>query len=324
MQQRFLQRFTELILNGFSVADALAVMAVLFRPDMVKVMIEGCQKGLYFADTLEHLRFEQRIVYMIRANEQSGTLVKGLAKARDYSQLRLENQAQMQKKLRYPIFLFMMMILVLGGVYLFFIPQLDAFYESFNVGGDQTAINAIVLIIGLILGLVLTLVAFILMVLKLKSQRFKYWLFHLIGIRSLSQKIFAYYFASQWLMYIECGLSLKESLSTIKRFEKIPLILLIIDEFETCLERGETLEAIIHSSAYFTPYFKMVLGHALKIGCVDSELKQFATSELTYLNALLTTCFKVFQSVFLILIGSMIILLYLSILQPIFDLMQIL
>jgi len=327
-QQRFLQRFTELIEHGFSISEALDVMNVLFRSDMINLMIESCQKGFPFASSLEASTFEQRVVYIVSCNEEAGSLLQGLQRARSYSSLHLQNKKEFRKKLHYPSFLFLMMIVILAVLYLFFLPQIDSFYSNFNIENDQPAIKGIIVIIGLTFSILFTLFSLIMIILKLNNNVFqrwiKTWLFKWVGLRQLSQKIFSYYFSSQWLMLLECGLPLKESLSTIKSFEKIPLIRLIISEFEDRLNSGESLDSLINSTSYFTPYFKLIMIHSLKIGSIHSELTRFTISELASFNALITTSFKVFQTCSLLLIGSTIILLYLSILQPVFEMVQLL
>ena len=64
----------------------------------------------------------------------------------------------------------------------------------------------------------------------------------------------------------------KESLLMMRNFETIPMIQLIIYEFQTQLEAGVSLEDVFHQSPYFTPYFKLIMKHALQIGQVHTEL----------------------------------------------------
>ncbi|MTK87471.1 type II secretion protein F, partial [Turicibacter sanguinis] len=109
MQQKFLSRFSQLLENGFSIADALAIMKTLFKKQAVDPMIIACLQGQNFADTLEECHFEHRIIYMIRSSEQAGALLQGLQKAADYSDFHLKNRSDLSKKIRYPLTLFGLM-----------------------------------------------------------------------------------------------------------------------------------------------------------------------------------------------------------------------
>jgi len=327
-QQKFFSRFTELIDHGFSISDALEVMSVLFRSSLIQLMISSCQNGIPFAETLEASSFDKRTIYIIRCSEESGSLLQGLRKAGNYSQHHYQNQKELQKKLRYPSFLFFIMLIILSTIYLFFLPQMDTFYNSFNIKSNHTAIESVILMIGVAFFSITILMSLMILIIKFNHLQFqkivKKWLFHCFGLRHLAQKLFSYYFSSQWLLLLECGLPLKESLSTIQSFERITLIRLIVHELKQRLESGESLEAVINSSSYFTPYYKLIMTHALKIGCTQSELTHYTASELANLNELMTNFFKVFQTSLLALIGSIIILLYMSILQPVFEMVELL
>jgi len=316
-QHKFLERFTQLVENGFSVAEALQVMETVLKAEPLRTMQAFCGQGTPFAATLEASGFESRTVYMIRCNEENGSLLLGLQKASDYSGNYLKNRRELSKKLRYPMFLLGTMFLVIGAIYLFFLPQLDSFYDSFNIEGDTSAIMGIVYVMG---GFLLTVaLAAVLLFYILHSRREQLGIFKL----RISQKLFSYYFASQWQMLLACGLPLKDSLETIINFERTPLIKRAITKLKMQLETGRELEAVIADSPYFTAYFKLLMSHALKIGCAPKELSQFTKVELESLNQLVTGLFKGIQTGFLILIGSMIMLLYLSILQPVFEMVNI-
>ena len=327
MQVKFLTRFTELVENGFSIMDALEVMNTIFSKHFIDLMITACLRGEKFSETLSTLQFEKRIIYIIRASENNNALLKGLQKARDYSDNYLKNREEMKKKLRYPFFLFSMVIIILAAVFIFFIPRLANFYETFGIYGGSSPITGIISVLGFILIAITILIVAVTFVLKFDNNKFQkwnvLWMFKLPGFKILSQKLFSYYFATQISMFIGCGLSLKDSINTIKEFEKIFVIKIIITEFETHLEEGKSIEELIINANYFTPYFRLIVLHSLRIGNLESEFNKFVKSELTNLNFGLSNFIKIFQAVFLALIGCLIILLYLSVLQPVFELIQI-
>jgi type II secretory pathway component PulF len=327
IQVKFLRRFTELVENGFAITEALEVMATFMAPSIITHMQEGCADGVPFSDTLEALKFESRIIYIIRANEQHNALVKGLQGARNYSQNYLENRTELTKKLRYPLFLFSMVMIVLVVVFMFFIPRLDGFYATFGIEDDQTAIAGIIAIISIVLVAFSGIFTVVLLILKYDNDKFQRkcrgLIFNAYGLRHLSARLFSYYFATQVEMFISCGLSFKDSIATIRQFETLPLVRVVIKEIEERVENGESIEQIIKECNCFTPYFRLITAHALRIGKLDIELKNFVEAELTNLNLVITSFIKIFQGGFLALAGGLIVMLYLSILQPVFELITI-
>ena len=327
LQQKFLTRFSQLLQNGFSISDALNIMATLFKKQAIQPMIDACSRGQHFADTLEESQFETRIIYMIRCSEQAGALLQGLQKAANYSDFHLKNRSELFKKIRYPLTLFALMSLILIVVFTLFIPKIKSFYQSFNLSGDSSLLQGVILIMIITFILLALLALLIFCILHIQhfgfQTRVKSLLFRIPLIRPLIQKIFSYYFSSQWLIFLNCGLSLKDSLNMMIQFETIPFIRLIIEDLHAQFEAGNSLSNTIQSSPYFTPYFKLTMSHALILGSLTSELNYYSASEFKTLSALLNNSFKVIQFSFLLLIGVIIILVYLSILQPVFDMMNL-
>ena len=323
LQARFLKRFSQLLLNGFSLMEALEVTAVLFHPAKIQELADSCRQGLPFADALEKARFDRRAVYMVRVSERAGALVQGLTKAQAYTGRLLANREELRKKLRYPLFLFGAMIAAMAGIYFFFIPQLEQFAESFGLEGGLEGIHAILILLGSIFAGFGLLGGCLLYVFKGRSPKL-IDIFNIPFLQKPARRLFSYYFASQWAMFIECGLSLKDSLQTIKDFERVPLLRQMVAGLEKQLMAGQSLGEVVGQGTCFTPYFRLVILHALSIGCVPAELKQFAKEELEAFNAQLNGAFKWIQAVFMLLIGVMIVILYLSLLAPVFNLVNLL
>lgn len=327
LQVKFLQRFTELVENGFAIIDALEIMATFIDSKIVEIMKQGCTDGKPFSDILVELNFAVQITYIIRASEQHNALVRGLMRARDYSQNYLKNRNEIAKKMRYPLFLFSTVIVVLTIVSIFFIPRLDEFYATFGVENNQMAVDGIIaILLAMLLGIT-SLVIAVLLIIKCRNIRFQMWLrgwiFRIPTIKKLTTRLFSYYFATQIEMFIGCGLSFKDSISTIQRFDTLPLVKLIAEEIEQYSFAGESVEMLFRNRDCFTPYFRLIATHSLRIGKLDQELKTFVAMELASLNTSITGLIKGVQGGLLALVGVLIALLYLSILQPVFDLIAI-
>lgn len=172
-QQKFLSRFSQLLEQGFSIAQALDVMTSLFKKEAIDFMLNCCASGQSFATILEACHFEKRIVYIIRCSEEAGSLLQGLQKSAQYSDYHLQSKHELNKKLRYPASLFALMIVILASVYFFFFPQLDSFYQSFNIEGDQSLLNSILLFLGFSLIFFVLLGCLALILLKWQYQLFQ-------------------------------------------------------------------------------------------------------------------------------------------------------
>jgi len=327
LQVKFLQRFTELIENGFAIIDALEIMETFIDKRIIRVMREACEEGRPFSDALAALDFQPQIIYIVKASEEHNALGRGLLRARAFSQNFLKNRNEISKKMRYPLFLFSTVIIVLTVVAIFFMPRLDDFYTAFGIDNESSTITSIM---GLLIVVFITLTIIVLTItfmMRSKNNNFQNFLrqriFGLPALSKLTTRLFSYYFATQVEMFIGCGLSFKESLITIQKFDTLPMVKLIAREIELEASEGESIEKLFRNMDCFTPYFRLIAVHSLRIGKLDQELKSFVTMELANLNSLITSMIKMVQGGLLGLVGVLIALLYLSILQPVFDLITI-
>ena len=327
LQVKFLQRFTELVENGFAIIDALEIMETFIDQRIIAAMREACEEGRPFSDALEQLGFQPQIIYIVRASEEHNALGRGLVRARDFSVNFLKNREEISKKMRYPLFLFSTVIIALTVVSIFFMPRLDEFYTAFGIENESNTITNIMGLLVTIFLILTTLVLVVTFALRSKNNDFQIflrrWIFRLPALGKLTTRLFSYYFASQMEMFIGCGLSFKESLLTIQKFDTLPLVKLISWEIEREAIAGQSIEMLFRKMDCFTPYFRLITAHSLRIGKLDTELKSFVVAELLSLNLAITSVIKVVQGGLLALVGILIALLYMSILQPVFDLITI-
>lgn len=326
-QVKFLKRFTQLVENGFPIIDALDIMGAMMNKEMMAFMKAGCERGTAFSDILEQLKFKRQIVYMIRASEKHYILTRGLKRAANYSENYLKNQTEMSKKIRYPLFLFTTVIVGLTAVSIFFLPRLDAFYATFNIEGNSFAIDTIIFLLAALFVGVLVSVLLLNLAFKWKNhwfqQTFRKIIFNVPLLKGGVKRLFTYYFFSQIELFLGCGLSFKESLESVGDFETLPLVKIVALELMNGASEGRDLFTLLTEQDCFSPYFKLMSGYALRIGKLEDELKNFVATELESLNQLMSQSLKVMQSSLLALVGLLVALLYLSILQPVFDLIHI-
>lgn len=327
IQVKFLQRFTELVENGIAVFDALEIMETVVDKWIIKMMKVSCEAGLPFSDVLESLGFQAQVVYIVRASEEHNALLTGLVRAREFSNNYLNNREDVIKKMRYPLFLMSAIIFVLATVGVFFLPRLDEFYLAFGIENDNMAIGSIIWVLAMVFVAACFLVLGVIVTLKCHNKNFqrflRKWGFKIPVVSRVTMKIFTYYFATQLEMFISCGLSFKESLGVIQEFDTMPIMKLIAWEIEYEAAMGASIDDLLLRMDCFTNYFKLIMVHSLRIGKLDIELKRFAKAEMKRLNDIVATGIKLVQGSLMGLVGILIALLYISILQPVFDLISI-
>jgi len=326
-QERLLTRLSELISAGFNLVDALEIMETLMDTKIINSIRINLTKGDSFSSILKSLHFKEQIVYIIHASETHYALEQGISRSSKYIKQHLANKTEFSKKMKYPIFLLVIIIFALSALMIFFLPQIDDFYQTFGIENNQSSIIYIIyFLIGIsaFIAVIFTLLTFFL---KFKSEKFqniiRRYCFKIPLLKKIVTSIFSYYFASQIEMFISCGLSFKESLQSIQKYNSLPVVKIIASEVESEILQGRSLELILKEKDCFTPYFRLISLHALKIGNFETEIKNFVTKETVRIQGKIHGFIKAMQTILLILVGIIISMLYLSILQPVFDLINI-
>ena len=327
-QLLFLTQYADLGHAGYSSATSLTILKTKFKASALHPIVTTCEQGEPLSFCLEQLKFDRRAIYFIRLYELKQLPLMGVLKAAQFLQTQTQLKQECMQHLRYPLQLFGLTLLAIFGILIFFIPQIEQFYQTLHLEQETSYFNSI---IGVILCLLACVFCFLFMALITRYATSHRLLYHLNSFYFLtpalnraSQTLASYYFASQWLLFLNCGSSFKETLESMAEFEDVPFIKHTILTLLIPLSAGHSLESVIQDSHLFTPYFKLIVNHGLALGCFESTLTHFQTEQFTSIRHRFSQLFKGIQLIFLLCIGLMIIFLYLSLLQPVFDMMQLL
>ncbi len=325
-QAQFLSQYYDLLTHGYPPALSLRLLQSKFKVDALSPIFQACETGQALSEALQSLGFEKRTLYLLQLHEAKNALLLGLEKAHQFLAQHTTVKAEFYKKMIYPAQLFVLTGVGIGGLLVFFMPQLEQFYLSLNLTPNTQYLNAIFITLGTLFLLICGGVSGLFLTLKLsKPTHLKrlYQIYTSACCQRVTQTAFSYYYATQWLLFLNCGSSFKETLQTMSQFESIPLIKHSIDSMLRALFEGENLSDVIQSSPLFTSYFKLIVEHGLAVGNLEIALTRYQKEQFTHLNHVMNQLFKGLQFILLLAVGLIIIFIYLSILQPVFDLMQL-
>ena len=317
-QADLLRHYHELMSIGYSQSLALSLLSYQFKASYIQQIQRICEQGQPLSLAFEQLNFDERVIYFIKSHEAKHFPLVGIQKSVDYLEQRQRLQKQFKKELRYPLQLLVLCAIALMAFVYFFLPQLNSFYSSMNLQMNTTTFDLIIMILTGLMTLLSGCFLIFFWLLKRKAQ----FLLSSSCCRFL-QPFFSYYYGMQWQLFLSCGQSFKETLNNMKQFEKNTLILLGLDTLLQPLENGQSLQAVINTSNLFTPYFKQIVCHGLELGQLDVLLNRFLTQQTIIMQRYISAFLKGLQTSALLFVGTLIILIYLSILQPVFDLLQL-
>lgn len=278
----------------------------------------------------EILGLGRKHLLLIQIAEKTGTLSESLNKLGTELVIQTEALQKTKKALFYPIFLFLFIFVLFLLFRQYFLPNMEQMITSRH--GLESSILSLQLskwflrvpdTIILLLCILSIAIAILLYVLSKKSVPFQLKIIQSIPIvryfwRLILTKQFAL-ILGRLLLY---GYSMQEALHVIKEQSFHKQLSYIAKTIEARVLYGDSLSKAVGLFDYFFYSFPRFIVHGEKIGMLGRELVIYADLLNGKLNGILIATTKIVQPFMLAIIAVCVIAAYLSILLPLYNMMD--
>jgi len=332
MQTEFLQRLSDLLEQGYSLNEAI-MFTKLHLPLKMKQDLEICVKklaeGHSFRSVLEMLGFQKSILSYLYFAERHGDIKFALKESSRMLKKQMLHMEKAKQALRYPIFLFLLIGAILYAMQSVVAPQFIQMYESMNM----TTSFFLFILLSLFDLLKFILITFFLLFLFLipyyyllfrnysptKQQRF---LLRIPILRKGLTLYHSYYFSSQMSYLLKGGLSIFESLVLFCEQNLIPFYQEEAKWLMGELKKGEKLDELLIKRPFFEQELAAVVHHGLAIGKLDRELYTYSQMMIDRLERKIIKWISLIQPIIFLTIGLLVLAVYLSIILPVYQIME--
>ncbi|MDO5456963.1 MAG: competence type IV pilus assembly protein ComGB [Atopococcus tabaci] len=327
LQIKFLSMLGQLLAEGFSMKDALGFLEILLKDEgaWIKEVSLCLAEGRGLDAALKALDFPDWITSQIYFAHQQGKIAEALQSCGQQLQSERDREKDLQSLLSYPIFLIFFMVGMLFAMRLFLLPQMKSMVDA-EAGLAQLAILFIQYSPHLIILSALLLLSSICF-LKIYQKRQSVLKtadlltsFPIIG--SLFIQFYSYRFAKEWSSLLNSGLSMQTIVSIMQEDQTTLMMQEIGQILEVGLLEGKTLSEIIKQFSFFNDEFSAIVMHGQKIGSLADSLDLYAQQCLAQLNERVQKLFRYIQPVLFIIIALLIVIIYGSMLLPMFSFMD--
>src|SRR5690625_3184390 len=329
LQLLFLQRLHRLLSSGYPLIKALEVLEwhkELMTP--TEIIREELMKGKYMDEAFQHARFHHTVtayLYFVRFNND---LTSSLEKAMQMFEQRVENRKKFTRLLRYPLVLSFMFIILL-----FFLKRniLPSFVELFQYSNDSssTVLYSIIFIdiattISLI-GLFITLVGFIgwkyyRQKLPIEDQLLLYQKIPIYRFYVRMQT--SYYFATHISMFLQTGMSMNKILDQMSKQKKLPIIAYYTQLMQLQLQNGFQLGPLLMNFPFIEQQIAYIFDHNQNNDTLEQDLRTYADYITENMEGKTTKIIMLIQPIFFIILAIFIIFVYMTLMWPMFQLIQ--
>jgi general secretion pathway protein F len=267
----------------------------------------------------------------VSAGEHAGHLDLVLGRLADYTESSYNSIQKAKLALIYPVLLLLMSIAIVTGLMAFVVPDVVEVFVGQGqqlplltralIASSDFVVNYGVLVVFL-LGAIYALIR-----VGLKNPKFRLqWdqrllVFPLIGQYIRSSNTARY--ASTLSILISSGVPLVDAMQIAAEVIANKCLQASVKSAAKQVREGGSLYLSLEQSGYFPPMMIHMIASGEASGELDTMLERVAESQQRELDNLMATLIGIFEPVMLVTMGAAVLIIVVAILQPIFDLNQL-
>lgn len=328
----FLKKIGELLSRGYPLAMAIDSVAYQMnekRHGDIQACLAQLKEGHPFYEILEKLQFHETLIGFVYFAEQHGFLASAFQEGGEYILKRHNDMMKLKKLFVYPAFLVGFTILIFFYMQQVLLPKYFSIFHTLNL--SPSFFMKLISFFGQVLPFMFYGCFFF----GLCLFGYYYWKFQsycpqkqreilasipIVGpfIRLLS----THYFSVQLSYLLKGGLSIMEACIIFENHPEERLEHHLGKDLSEKLKAGEKLEEIVKEYSFFEKEFPHIMKHGQENGKLAEELKFFSQHCFQEMEMRMEKFMKRLQPVLYGFIGLIIVIMYLAILMPMFQLLE--
>jgi type IV pilus assembly protein PilC len=336
----FTRQLSAMISAGVPLLRALTALSdhVADSPLLREILlgvIKNVEAGSTFGDALAKYpdNFDDIYVNMVRAGEAAGILDEILQRLATQQEKSMSMRKKIKGSMAYPTVLVTITVLAFFGLMIFIIPQIGKVLKDLD--GSDAKLPAITQVMLNISAFIISYWYIIVIVVGLsvygfsryiKTKKGKYQ-FHYVLLRTpliktIIMKVAIAHFARTFSALIEAGVAVLEALTVTSRAVGNSVYEKALIEAEIQVKNGRTLSSVLEANPLFPSIISQMLLVGEETGQTDKVLVKVADFFEEEVDNAIASISSIIEPVMIILMGSMVGLIAISVMLPIASLSQ--
>lgn len=331
-QASFLKSLGVLLEKGYTVSESLKLVKLQYQRHTkypIKEIQLELQKGTPLVEVLSYHQIPADILGYLYFATEYGSLSHGLIEGSEILNKRERLKKVFYQKVRYPLVLIILLGTMMFFMIQFLFPQFTSLFHSVDL--TLPVVTRIIITLFQVLP-VLFYLSLVLFILLLFIAYWKYWkrsahekvgvLLKIPVIKLIVKTFMTHYFSSQFGHLLKGGLSITQALHLFERQNHMQFFQveagLVISE----LRAGETLSDVLQDRTFYLPELSEVVVFGQSNGRLGEELILFSDMLLERTDEQVQRYLTMIQPLMFGFIGSIVLILFLSVMLPVFKLFQ--
>ena len=331
-QAVFLLRLGELLESGYHLSEALRFLQSqesVRRRDSIDEALELLKSGHTLHEVMSSIGFHPQLLQYIHYAEFYGDLPRALQEGGRFWEKRNEDQERFMKILVYPLVLLLFILFISVMLQGILLPKFEALYENMAIA-PSFFLKFIVFISSLsdylLYGAGVVVVLFLMCKKwwynKLCPLKQKQFLLKFPFLKIYVRLFDTYYLSYQLSSLLAGGLSFNESMQLFTAHSKQPFFKKISQVITEGLNEGRSLQSVFRDLPYFERYMSDVLANGQKNAKLDKELYHYSRIVMQTLEEKVSAVLKIIQPLLFAIVGVIVLGIYLSVLLPMFSIIE--
>lgn len=331
-QAKLFTRLGQLLERGYSLPTALEFIMLNeteARKRDLQLILEKLTQGSPLYTTFDMLHFSNEGLSYIYFSEKYGELANGLLNAGGMLNKKEIYRKKVGKLVRYPLFLIVFIWILFSIMQEVLIPQFIQLYESMNLPPSK-----IILFISFLKSLFPTflITCCLLMLLSISFYYFNYrkkspitkqiFLCKFPVIKYIVKKYNTYFFSFHFGNLLGSGFSINDAFTVFMEQNHSTFYKEEANRIRMLLLEGEKLESILKASSYYEQELATVIIHGQANSILPDELLVYSKLILDEAEETLKLWLRVLQPTIIIFVGIGVVLMYLAVMLPLFNMIQ--
>lgn len=329
VQVSLLEKLSKLLDNGYTIIQALSVMEWDEKiAEVCRTIAANLKDGLPIDEAFRKAHFAEEVTVYLYFARSSGNLTSVLNQCSDMMKNRVASRKKFKQTTRYPTFL-----LFIGVILLWFVKQsvYPAFYDLFSSSGNVSpiltysilAIDLLFLFFQVLLILLLMGIPGSILLKHFTSIEFQIKFYRKIPIyRIYMKKRITFLFSLHLSTLFHAGFSQKEAFQTIAIQHNPPILSYYANHILEELEYGVPLRTIFPTLYFLETELQTIFQKNASISWIEKDLSTYASFLIEQMQEQIKKVAMIIQPAVFCLLGLLIVFIYLSIMLPMFQLIN--
>ncbi|GIO23146.1 type II secretion system F family protein [Oceanobacillus sp. J11TS1] len=326
-QLQFLHVLNRMLSRGLTLTNSLDTMKYYTELTLIsKQVLSRLEAGQYLDEAMDEVGFHHSIISYLFVVREKANISERIEQCCQLFQQRVHYMRKFQQTVRYPIIL----MFVFSGLLFFIYRRVIPSFQQLIVGEMPMLLQIVIflstwfgyvlfiLLLFFIIGIVIWLFLKNNISLETRMSLYRKIPFY----RSYVKRQTSFHFATLYSSLLHTGMPMKELLNYMSKQTKLPFISYYAKQIQLEYFKGRSIHGLLTTMDFLENHLTDILSSNMDATSLAKDLAIYADVSIDTMYQRLQKRIVYIQPIFFLIIGAFIVFIYISLMSPMFELMN--